>query len=198
MREIEVLLSGLNGVIKVSQIANNSRDKINSLENDYGKGSIIGLLNLGIMMALECDVVYAILKDSSFRPPPGPTVYMVEDHVKGDEKKNHIIKIREKNYHIIGEELIGKTLPEDEKYMFISDDFILYPERRKGRAKHPAYFLIPPIEFVELEMVKETQRISNIISISPATMADEYIRELCDFSPREDYATILVGFDTKD
>lgn len=195
MKEIEVLLSKLTGVKNVSQIKHVSRDRISKLENNYENGNTIGLHNLGIKMVLECDMVYAILKDTSFRPPPGATVFMVEDQIGGDEKENHILKIRDNNYHIIGEELIGKTLPKDEKYMFISNDFVLYPGRRKGRSKHPAYFLIPPIAFSELEINKDTLKISNIISVSPATMADEYIRELCGFSQKKDLATILVGFD---
>ena len=198
MKEIKALLSRLNGVIAVSQIANKNRYRIIELENNYEKGGIIGLQNPGIRMVLQCDIVFAILKDTSFRQPPGPTVFMVEDHESSDVQTDHILKINNKKYCIIGEELIAKKPPEDEEYMFISDDFILYPERRKGRAKNPAYFLIPPIGFSELEMEKDKHKISNIISVSPSTMADDYIRELCTFSPREDYATILVGFDTED
>ncbi len=198
MKEIETLLSELNGVITVSRIEKKNRDKIIELENNYEKGGVIGLRNPGIRMVLQCDIVFAILKDSSFRPPPGSTVFMAEDHETDDDKTDHILKINNIKYCIIGEELINKKLPKDEEYMFISDDFILYPERRKGRSANPAFFLIPPLGFSELEVVKDTYKIENIISVSPSTMADNYIRELCSFSPREDFATILVGFDTKD
>lgn len=197
MKKIEGILSELKGVIAVSQIANKNRNRIVELENTYEKGGIIGLQNPGIRMVLQCDIVFAILKDTSFRPPPGPTVFMVEDHDISVTNTDHILTIKNKKYSIIGEELINKKPPKDEGYMFISDDFILYPERRKGRAKNPAYFLIPPIEFSELEMEKDTYKISNIISVSPGTLADEYIRELCDFSTRSDLATILVGFDSE-
>ena len=145
-------------------------------------------------MVLQCDTVFAILKDASFRPPPGATVFMVEDQETFNKKADHLLKIKNKKYCIIGEELIGKQPPEDEEYMFISNDFILYPGRRKGRAKEPAYFLIPPIGFPELEAVKNTLKIENIISVSPSTMADDYIRKLCGFSLTEKFATILVGF----
>lgn len=196
MKKIKILLSELAGVISVSQIAASSRDKIRKLENDNENGGIIGLRNLGIQKVMECNTVYAILKDTSFRPPPGPTVYMVEDSQPGDnEKKDYILKIDNNNYRIVGEELIGNKPQDDEPTMFISDDFVLYPERRKGRTNRPAFFIIPPIGFSELERVKEAYRISNIISISPSTMADDYIRKTCSFSLKENLATILIGFD---
>jgi len=194
MDRIKALLSELNGVIAVSQIDNKNRDAVIKLENNYEKGGVIELKNPGIRMVLQCDTVFAILKDASFRPPPGATVFIVEDQETFNKNVDHLLKIKDKKYCIIGEELIDKQPPEDEEYMFISDDFILYPERRKGRAKKPAYFLIPPIGFPELEAVKNTLKIENIISVSPSTMADDYIRKLCGFSLTEKFATILVGF----
>ena len=195
MDKIIALLSELNGVFAVAQIADNNRTQIIDLENSYEKRGGIGLQNLGIRMVLECDIVFAILKDASFRPPPEATVFMVEDQDNDRKETDHILKIREKEYCIIGEELIGKTPSEKEDYMFISDDFVLYPERRIGRGKTPAYFLIPPIGFPELEAVRIRYKIENIISISPSSMADDYIRELCSFSLKNEFATILVGFD---
>lgn len=198
MEEIKNLLAELDGVISVSQIEKKYRKKIIDLENSYEQGGVIGLQNPGIRMVLECNEVFAILKNTSFRAPPGSTVFMVEDYEPCDEKNDHILTINNIKYNIIGEELINIKLPENEEYMFISDDFILYPERRKGRSKNPAYFLIPPLGFYELENLKDTYKIKNIISVSPSTIADNYIRKLCTFSPRNDYATILIGFNTED
>ncbi len=198
MKEIETILSELTGVIDVSQISISSRGKIIELESNYEKGGMVGLQNLGIRMVLECSMVYAILKDISFRPPPCPTVFMVEDINEDEKVSNHILKIGKKGYHIVGEEIIDKKFPVGEEYISISDDFILYPGRRNGQTKKPAYFLVPPIAFTELEIVRDTYKIRNIMSVSPSTMSDEYIRESCAFSPREDLATILIGFDTKD
>ncbi len=197
MDDIKTLLSELDGVITVSRIEKKDREKIIELENNYEKNGVIGLQNPGIRMVLKCNTVFAVLKDSSFRQPPGATVFMVEDHNIDDKGPENTLTVDNKKYRIIGEELIGKKTQNDEPTMFISDDFILYPGRRKGRAKKPAYFLIPPIEFPELEAVKDSFKIENIISVSPSTMADDYIRELCSFSLSEKLATILVGFDTK-
>ena len=196
MKEIKKLLSELKGVISIAQIYPANKDKIIELENNYEKSGVVGLQNPGIRMVLQCDTVIAILKDSSFRPPPGATVFMVEEEIGGKiTEKKHLLTINKKNYHIIGEELIQKKPTEDEEYMFISDDFILYPNRRKGRSKNPAFFLIPPLGFHELEARRDLLKIKNIISVSPSTMADDFIREKCNFSTRNDYATILIGFD---
>jgi hypothetical protein len=196
MEEIKTLLVKIPGVMDVSLISEINKDTIIKLEDQYEQSGVIGLKNIGIQLVLKCDVVFAILKDTSFRPPPGSTVFMVEDNGNENNDPDHLLTINDKAYHIIGEELISKKLPEDEEYMFISDDFILYPGRRKGHSKNPAYFLIPPIKFSELEAVKGKYKISNIISISPSTMADDYIRKECQFSPDKNLATILVGFDS--
>ena len=172
-----------------------NKDKIIELEKNYEKSGVVGLQNPGIRLVLQSEIVYAILKNTSFRQPPGSTIFMVESHKQNDDKNNNILTVNNIKYNIIGEELINKKPPENEEYMFISDDFILYPKRRKGRSKNPAYFLIPPLEFTELEAVKEIYNIKNIISVSPSTLSDDFIRKLYNFSLRNDYATILIGFD---
>lgn len=194
MKDIKALLSDLKGVIAIKQIENKDRNKIIELENNYEKAGAIGLKNPGIRMVLKCDTVFALLKDSSFRQPPGPTVFMVEDLETNNKKTDHLLKINNKRYNIIGEELINKEPPKDEKYIPISNDFIIYPERRKGNEKKPAFFLIPPIDFPELEAVKEEYKLLNILSISPSSMADDFIRQQYKFSKNNALATILIGF----
>ena len=195
MENIKLLLSGLKGVNAVSLIPKAEREKIIDLEKGYERNGVIGLKNIGIRMVLQCDVVFAILKDTSFRPPPDATVLMVEDYKDNNPECDHLVEINGNKYRIVGEELIDKKLPAEENYIFISDDFVLYPERRSGTKKEPAYFLIPPITFNELEESKDQLGINNIISISPSTQADDYIRGICKFSLSDKLATILVGFD---
>jgi hypothetical protein len=194
VENIKSLLSKLKGIISVSQIANKYMNNIIELENNYEKGGFIGLQNPGIRSVLQCNTVLAILKDSSFRPPPGSTVFMVEEQENENREADHLLIIDNNKYLIIGEELLEKTPPEQEEFIFISKDFILYPNRRKGRTDIPAFFIIPPLGFSELEEVKDLYKIDNIISVSPSSMADEYIRKLCTFSTDEAFATILIGF----
>jgi len=195
MKKIIQLLSALEGVKTVSQITKVEKEKIAVLERGYENSGVVGLKNIGIRMVLQSNFVFAILKDASFRPPPGPTVLMVEDHNKDDKQTDHLRTIGSKDYRVIGEEIIDKQLPEvKEEYIYISDDFILYPERRKEDPKRKAYFLVPPINFLELEDVKDFFKIENIISVSPSTIADDYIRKRYSFSKSDQLATILVGF----
>ncbi len=193
MKEITDLLQNIEGVLKTSRIKDRCREKIIELENDYEKNSVIGLQNIGIRLIMNCDSVFAILKNSSFRPPPDSTVFLVEE-VKGDDGKEYLLSVEGRDYRIIGEELINKKPPEDEDYMYISDDFVIYPDRRKNRSGNPAFFLIPPLGFAELESVKDSLGIRNIMSVSPSTMSDNYIREHYSFPPDTKLATILIGF----
>lgn len=193
LKEITDLLQNIRGVVKISRIESNSRKKIIELEEDYEKSSVIGLQNTGIRMIMQCTEVFAILKDSDFRPPPGSTVFLVEE-LKEDASKEYLLSVDGRNYRIIGEELINKKPPEGEDYMYISEDFVIYPERRKNRAGKPAFFLIPPLGFNELESVRDSLQIRDIISVSPSTMSDKYIREQYGFPPDTKLATILIGF----
>jgi hypothetical protein len=79
--------------------------------------------------------------------------------------------------------------------MFFGSDFVLFPERRLGRRHVPAFLVIPPIPFPELEEVKDVFGIDSIMSVSPSTRADEYLRGAYGFSMLPSYATILVGWD---
>jgi len=194
MKEIAELLQTLKGVTSVSRIKDESRQKIIELEDDYEKSSVIGLQNLGIRMVMQCSTVYAILKNTSFRPPPNSTVFLVEN-IEEEKEEKYLLKVGERKYRIIGEELINKKQPEDEDYMYISDDFVLYPDRRKNRDGNPAFFLIPPLAFTELESAGDCLKIGNILSVSPSTMSDTYIREEYGFPPDTKLATILIGFD---
>jgi len=193
VKEITDILQNLSGVIQTSQVEDHSRKKIIELEEDYEKSSVIGLQNIGIRMIMNCDTVYAILKNSSFRPPPDSTVFLVEE-LKDNDEKEFLLRVEERDYRVIGEELINKEPPEGEDYMFISDDFVIYPERRLNRTGNPAFFLIPPLGFTELESAEESLGIRNIMSVSPSTMSDTYIRKQCGFPDDTKLATILVGF----
>lgn len=196
MEAIKKLLSNLNGVIKVSRIPESGTGKILELETMYEKNGAFGLKNIGMRTVLSREFVFAILKDQTFRSPPAPTVLMVEDYFKSDNYTDHLITIDDRSYRIIGEEIIDKNIPEKEEHIFISNDFVLYPKRRTGTKGKPAYFIIPPIGFTELEEKKKLFRIGDIVSISPSTASDEYIRKLLELFTGEEYATILVGFNS--
>ena len=140
MNKIESILSSLPGVQDIIEIPKVKTEKISQLENNYGSAGVVSLQNLGMKKVFEREFIYAIIKDKNFRLPPGPTVYMVEDSDESHKDQENILSVGNKYFYIIGEELIGDRLPEDEKYIHISSTFILYSNRRKGKDKNTIPF----------------------------------------------------------
>ena len=83
-----------------------------------------------------------------------------------------------------------------EEHVFFERDFVLFTERRKNRQQIPAFLLIPPIAFPELEEKKKSFSIENIISVSPGALTDDCIRSICKFPNLPEYATILIGWNS--
>jgi hypothetical protein len=140
-------------------------------------------------------VVVVLLKDRHFRPPPTPTLYLVEElAAEGGAAGTGILALGERRYRIVGEELLdpGKTYPE--KTVGISGSFVIFPGRRTAPAT-PSFFLLPPLPFPELEERQARFGITGVLSISPSTPADALLRAACRFPPDSSLATLLIGFD---
>jgi hypothetical protein len=110
-----------------------------------------------------------------------------------DEPHDHVLNVEGKTYGILGEEVLPgrSTLPQDARP--IGDGFVFYP-RRRTNPKIPSYFLIPPIEFGELEESRHRLSISHVVSVSPSTLTDQVIRNSLGFPVDDAYATVLIGF----
>ena len=80
--------------------------------------------------------------------------------------------------------------------MSLGDSFVLYPERR-GSKITPAFFLVPPLPFPELAECREHFKIKDIVSVSPSSLADCYLRESFGFTKETTFATLLVGYNLK-
>lgn len=192
--QILTLLASLKGVIDVACMQNETIEPIKQKENDYEKLQVVELKNIGIHYVLERELLFAILKDGSFRPPPMPTIFLAEerDHEAVDPER--CLVVDNTTYHIVGEEIIrNKTYTE--KTVQFGDGFVLFPQRRAGQEKVPVYFVIPPVDFPELSAKQEAWGIKNCMSISPSSLSDDFIREAYHFSKDPAYATIIVGCD---
>jgi hypothetical protein len=127
---------------------------------------------------------------------------MVED-VPGDREENdeidpaNCLEFDGMRYHVVGEEVMGQGKEYNEKVLNFQKSFVLFQDRRKNSKSVPAYFLIPPVPFPELEEKRDYFSIEHIMSISPSTPADDCIRSLYNLSMKPEYASILVGFDTR-
>ncbi len=191
------LLLNLQGVVNVVSLSSVDRSVILNLEENYESAQIVRLVNSGVRSVLKRDTVFAVLKDASFRNPPAPTVLMVEEILEDDDIKDNLEVLDGKVYRIVGEEIFRNGMPKDEEHISISSGFVLYNGRRANRENIPSFFLMPSIAFPELEAVKEELHIDGIVSASPSTSSDDYIREKYNLSRDNQLATILIGVYTE-
>ena len=189
---VQSLVSSLKGVINVVPLTAQDKDDILALEESYEHSQSIKLINSGVKNVLRRGSVLALLKDTGFRKPPAPTVLMVEEVEATDAVHDNIAFLDGKWYRIVGEEIFNRNDSFQEEHIFISSGFVLFPERRKNREHIPSYFLMPSVAFPELE--HKDLDITDIISASPSSLSDDYLRDKYKLSKDNQLATILVGF----
>ncbi len=166
--------------------------EILKIEGAYEQSAFLPLKNLGMEIMAKRDQVIVFLKDPSFRKPPAPTVYMVEEEQE-HSVDGHVLHIDNKYYRIIGEEIIDSNQQYTEKIVSLGDSFVFYPERRCGKIT-PAFFLIPPLPFPELDERQEYFKIKDIVSVSPSSLVDCSLRESFGFTKETTFATLLIGY----
>jgi hypothetical protein len=191
------LLRGLKGVIDVAWVDDECRRIIGETESRAERTGFLPISNLGIRIILQRESVLVLLKDRGFRPPPRPTVYMVEEmpekETAEERHAEHLLKVEGETFLILGEEVMNRFQNYAEDARKIGDGFVFFPERRSS-AKAPSYFLIPPIAFVELDERSAELHIRDVWSVSPSALTDQYIRTTLGFPIDDAYATILIGF----
>jgi hypothetical protein len=202
---IEGILRGLVGVKDVRRLDGEARAKLLRVESEYEGCSVIPIRNIGVQSAAGRAETLVVLKDASFRPPPTPTVYMVEeldgaapamrlpDEAAHEPHEPHELRIEGRRYRVIGEEIIGDRDVSAEQAIFLAETFAMFPERRTGRGV-PCLFILPPLVFPELDERRYELGIADVVSNSPSIAADGYLREKYDFPRRNHHATLLVGF----
>lgn len=169
----------MNGVIGVHELQNEDIKFLNDSEFSR-KGDLIPVINTGLEECLKRDHILLLIKNSHFRCAPDPTVLLITD--KG---------------RILGQEILSDE--ENEKYQhredvyFLSKDFILFKidknTTRLGNEKQ--LFLLPPIAFPELNNI---EGIDSIVSCSPSTEGDYYLKNKYGYPDDPGLASILVGF----
>ncbi len=171
--------------------------EILKIEGTYEQATFLPLKNLGMETAAKRNQVIVLLKDPSFRKPPAPTVYMVEEEGENPVGENpvdgHVLHIEQKHYRIIGEEILDSNQQYTERIMSLGDSFVLFPERRNSKIT-PAFFLVPPLPFPELAERQEHFKIKDIVSVSPSSLGDCYLRESFGLAKETTFATLLIGY----
>jgi hypothetical protein len=188
------LLADLPGIVAVRRVDERILSQVAAEERGYESRGILPLRNIGIETAQERQVVFALLKDKSFRNPPAPTVYMVEESEGAGVPAEQLIVAGPRTYRILGVEVLPGRGSYAEKIVSVGDSFVVFPERRAS-PQRPSYFLIPALGFAELEEAQDRLKIRNVFSISPSASADALLRELCGFPADPRMASLLVGFD---
>lgn len=176
----------------VEPLSRTEQREILKIEGVYEQATVLPLKNIGMEITAERDQVIVLLKDPSFRKPPAPTVYMVEEEME-NPADGHVLHIEQKYYRIIGEEILDSNQQYAERIMSLGDSFVLYPERRNSKIT-PAFFLVPPLPFPELDEHQKHLKIKDIVSVSPSSLVDCSLRESFGFTTETTFATLLIGY----
>lgn len=176
------LIKKLDGTVDVQELSDNDRKMLKKIESNRND-DVIPVVNEGLVECLKKDYCLVLLKTEEFRNPSKPTVLLITD--KG---------------RILGQELI--TSNDKEKYsnnknvVFLSDNFIIFKpdnlSRNAGIEKQ--LFLLPSIPFPELDDIID---IEDVISCSPSTLGDEYLKGKYSYPNDPHLATILIAFSKK-
>ncbi len=171
------IITDLNGVLKVEKLTN--QDIVNLIDIESNKDNeLIPVINEGMKECFRQDVSLVIFKKGFFRIPPSPTVILTNS-----------------NGQILGQEVLKKEDKEkfkkDENAIFLSDDFVIFKNNKDTKYQGKECFLLPPIAFPELEIIDE---INTVVSSSPSTQSDEYLKEKYGYLDDGSVATIIVSF----
>jgi hypothetical protein len=186
------ILRSIPGVHRAVQLSDSQRRSVVELEERHETSSVIPIRNIGVRILADRHACFALLKDETFRSPKVPTVYLVEEGAPGDCA--HVLTVSGRRYAVVGEEVLAGSGPHSETTIPLEDSFVIFPERRRG-ADVPCLFLLPPIDFPELEAEADALGIRDIVSISPSLSTDSLLRHSFSFPMTNDLATILIGCD---
>jgi hypothetical protein len=194
-QRIQQLLRDIPGTVATAVLDTEQRLRAVSLEEQYEHSSTLPVRNVGVKLLAARTGCFCVLKDTRFRPPRIPTVYLVEDRPLGDEPvpDREWISVEGTRYRVVGEEVIPGRDTSTETTIDLEDSFVIFPDRRSGSGI-PCVFLLPPIGFPELEAESAALGIRDVISISPSLATDMWLRETFGYSPSNTLATLLVGY----
>lgn len=191
VRLILDVLQSIPGVRRAVQLSDEQRRRVVDLEARHEQASTIPIRNLGVRLLADRHACFALLKDSTFRPPRIPTVYLVEEDAP--DGCANLLTVAGRRYAVVGEEVVSGAGPYAEATIPLDRSFVIFPDRRRG-AGVPCVFLLPPVAFPELEREAALLGIRDIVSISPSLVTDGHLRDSFEFPLTNDLATLLVGF----
>ena len=182
LEDIINIIKNLDGVLKVQKLS--SKDILNLiLIEENNDSQLIPVINEGMKECFKQDYCLTIFKKGYFRLPSSPTILLKTSTGK-----------------ILGHEIFTHDEREyfknNENVLFLSDDFIIFRDIMESKNKYPEkeFFVLPPVDFPELNDIEE---LDCVISSSPSTKSDEYLKEKYGYYGDSSIATILVAFSLK-
>lgn len=175
LEEVLAHLRSLRGVRGAFLLTEDDRAQCAELERQRHDFGPFLVENTGVAEVLTRPHVLCLIKDTTFREPPKPTVILVDA-----------------DGHLVGREVLPSEDREalrGQRAIFLGRDFVIFAERGRGR---DARLLLPPIEFPELDRHAGLRR---AVSASPSAQTDVWLKTRGGFSDDRDLATVLVGFE---
>ena len=171
-------LARIKGVRHSFYLTKGMRDGLALIEKEYPSIGPLRVRNDGVKACLRREYIACIIKDRSFRSPPHSTVLLVND-----------------DGEVIGRELLPgdkiRTGPTSKAIMLGKDFVVFYG---KGSSKG-AQFVLPAVPFKEVENFDGTRR---VVSSSPSTAGDHFLRRKAKIADDPKLASILIGFDLRE
>ena len=176
------IIKNLDGAVEVQELSEEDKEALIKIESNRNN-DIIPVVNRGLSECLKKDYCLVLLKTEEFRIPSEPTVLLVTDSGR-----------------VLGQELIS---PEDKKkyanndnVVFLSNSFIIFkPDNMKRIAGEKEMFMLPAIPFPELD---DLVTITDVVSCSPSTLGDAYIKNKYNYPDDPHLATIIIAFSKKE
>lgn len=177
LNNVRTRINELNGVVEVKQLSKEDILQIIDMESKRSK-ELIPVFNEGVQECFKRDFCFVIFKKGCFRIPPTPTVLLTFD----GEILGHDIFTVEDN----------EKYKNDEDVLFLSDDFIIFKDvlYNYNLEKGNEYFVLPPVPFPELDIFN----LKGVVSSSPSTSSDEYLKNKYGHGDDSSIATIIVSF----
>jgi hypothetical protein len=176
------IIKNLKGAVDVQKLSEEDKKALMKIESSRNN-DVIPVVNKGLNECLSREFCLVLLKTEEFRIPPKPTVLLVTDSGR-----------------ILGRELISKEdkneYANSDDVIFLSNNFIIFkPDNTKrSRGIEKESFILPAIPFPELE---DIITISDVVSCSPSTLGDAYIKNRYNYPDDPHLATIIVAFSKK-
>ncbi|RBQ22746.1 hypothetical protein ALNOE001_15870 [Candidatus Methanobinarius endosymbioticus] len=183
IKKVTDAIEKMDGIIKIEQLTNEDIRNMVDIEANRAN-DLIPVINEGLKECFRRDISIVLFKNSHFRTPSTPTLLLITEDGK-----------------ILGHDIFTKEDKErfekDENVHFLSNDFVIFKEKHDNRDSNPKkqYFLLPPVEFNELDHL---EMVTDVISSSPSTHSDIYLKKKYRIPEDPKIATIIVSFSIKE